>query len=234
MKNTYIPAICIADWKILVPSKQWKCGHSAKKLAYCWHEHKDFPDSVRCVFKEFSEPPFKNCKGLLVFPEHKVPLKGGKTPSQNDIWVLAKSGAELISITIEGKVSEGFGKTLENWLSMSNGTSDGKRKRLDYLKQVLDLKSDPDLSIRYQLLHRTASALIEADRFNAKNALMMVHSFSPENKGFEDYKSFVSIICSNNGININKICINKIVSAGLIKGVSLYFAWINEEKYLEK
>jgi hypothetical protein len=39
----------------------------------------------------------------------------------------------------------------------------------------------PD-AIRYQLLHRAASVVIEAERFNASYAVLPVHSFSPLNQ----------------------------------------------------
>jgi hypothetical protein len=41
-----------------------------------------------------------------------VPLPGGSTQSQNDAFVLARTPKGLVSITIEGKVSEPFGETL--------------------------------------------------------------------------------------------------------------------------
>ena len=45
----------------------------------------------------------------------------------------------------------------------------------------------PGDSIRYQLLHRAASAMVEARRFNAAHAMMLVHSFSPSDEWFDDY-----------------------------------------------
>ena len=41
---------------------------------------------------------------------------------------------------------------------------------------------------KYQLLHRTASAIIEAERFNANHALMLVHSFSLANEWYGDFE----------------------------------------------
>ena len=52
--------------------------------------------------------------------------------------------------------------------------------------------------IRYQLLHRTASALIEAERFCAGHALMLVHSFSQTHEWFEDYARFLRLL--KNGV----------------------------------
>ena len=64
-----------------------------------------------------------NLNLLLAFPEYKVsipPYKG--RPSQNDIFVLAKSGSDLVTITVEGKVSEPFDLTVAEWaLNASEG-----------------------------------------------------------------------------------------------------------------
>ena len=45
------------------------------------------------------------------------------------------------------------------------------------------------MTFPYQLLHRTVSAVIEADRFGAEPA-MLVHSWGSL-AGFEDYASFL-------------------------------------------
>ena len=47
---------------------------------------------------------------LMAFPEYKVPLPVGSAASQNDLFVLGKFNDQLISIMVEGKSSEGFGK----------------------------------------------------------------------------------------------------------------------------
>ena len=115
---------------------------------------------------------------MLAIPEYQVDLPGGKRPSQNDLFVLARAKDEqLVAIMIEGKVAEPFGPTLEGWLK---GGSKGKQTRLKFLCDMLGLSNEPPSHVRYQLLHRTASAIIESKRFNAKYAMMIVHSFSPE------------------------------------------------------
>ena len=48
-------------------------------------------------------------------------------------------------------------------------------------------------SRRYQLLHRTVSTLLEAKRFNASYAMMIVHSFSQSAARFEDYQAFLGL-----------------------------------------
>ncbi|EGV28316.1 hypothetical protein ThidrDRAFT_3849 [Thiorhodococcus drewsii AZ1] len=172
MSQIYIPTSSPDQWAqfLAEPVKHWRQGYSARALAYSWQESRGFPSEVGSVL----ESAFPSIELLLAFPEHKVPLPGGSRPSQNDIWVLARSEGRLISIAVEGKVSEPFGPTVQEWQPDS---SPGKAKRLAYLLSLLDLPSVSETT-RYQLLHRTASAIIEAHRFNAADAIMLVHSFS--------------------------------------------------------
>lgn len=218
LSKVLVPASCADDWKKLLadPGKQWKSGYSAHALAHCWQKADGIPKDVLRVLKK--EPALKDLKAIFVIPEHKVPLPGGSKASQNDVWVLAETSDGLVSIAVEGKVSESFGPTVGAWLK--NKTS-GKEERLKFLCSELDLKQ-LSLDIRYQLLHRTVSAIIEAKRFHAHTAVMLVHSFSETNKGFEDYKKFISLFGLKAGVNESA---SKIV--GKKEKINLIFAWIN-------
>jgi len=212
-------------WRHLLakPDKHWRTGYSAKALAYCWQEAGDFPQSVRKVFKNSGVKLFRDVKLLLAFPEYKVPLPGGRRASQSDIFVLAKGNEQLISIMVEGKVHEPFGETVAKWRDEGGR---GKGRRLDYLCQLLELDKDEVNNIRYQLLHRTASAVIEANSFNAPNALMLVHSFSDTNEWFDDYSQFLALFDAKGEPD-------SLAFAKNLDSVNLYFAWVKGEgKYL--
>ncbi len=220
MKNIYkrifIPADTPEDWQKLLadPEKHWKKGYSARSLAYCWQEAKGIPIDIEKIL--LNHPPFKGLETLIVIPEHQVPLPGGKRPSQNDCWVLARTSNDLISIAVEGKVSEPFGPTIGEWLT---DASNGKKERLSYLCSQVGLNTELPKDIRYQLLHRTASAIIEAKRFHASHAVMIVHSFSQTAEWFDDYNQFVKLF----GAEADK---NKIILVGQTADVNLYFCWV--------
>jgi len=221
------PIINVEDWKQLLadPDKQWKTGYSAKTLAYCWQEARDFPPEVRKVFHNSGIDVFKDIEMLIAFPEYKVPLQGGRRASQNDIFILAQGVRQLVSIMVEGKVSEPFGDRVSKWRAQSKG---GREVRLRYLCGLLALDTTTVGHIRYQLLHRTASALIKAKKFNAPNALMLVHSFSRENKWFEDYQQFLTLF----GVTGK---MDSLVFGRNINGIKLYFGWAKgDERYLDK
>ncbi|GAH71370.1 unnamed protein product, partial [marine sediment metagenome] len=134
----FIPANMPEDWKSLLakPDRQWRTGYSAQSLAYCWQEANDFPESVRSVFRDSKIDLFENIELLLAFPEYKQPLPGGKRASQSDIFILAKGNNQLVSITVEGKVSEPFGPTVAEWKSDKGR---GKLERLKFLCDELHL-----------------------------------------------------------------------------------------------
>ncbi len=218
MGKFFIPTNTAEDWKSVLaePDKQWKDGYSAKLLAYCWQEANDFPESVKKVFRASGIELFQQLKFLVAFPEYEVALPGGRTAAQNDIFILAKGDDQLVSITVEGKKSEPFDKTVAEWKSES---SPGKVMRLSFLCSELQLEPEQIDHIRYQLLHRTACAIIEAKKFNAQNALMLVHSFSPTNEWFDDYRGFLELF----GVQAE---VDSITFAQNIDGIDLFFAWV--------
>jgi len=223
----YRPITNPEDWKQLLaePDKHWKTSYSAKALAYCWQEAGDFPPEVRQVFRSSSMDVFQAIEMLVGFPEYKVPLPGGRCASQNDIFILAKGNGELVSIMVEGKASEPFGNTAAKWKIQSGR---GRETRLGYLCELLGLDIAKIDHIRYQLLHRTVSALIEAQRLNAPNALMLVHSFSREKEWFEDYQQFLALFRV-----VGKV--DSLVFAKNVNGVKLCFGWVvGDKRYLDK
>ena len=190
MKRILVPTHGPEDWKHLLaqPDRHWKAGYSAMALAHCWEAAKgEFPPEVAGALKASRAPELENLELLLAIPEFQVQLDGGARPSQTDLLVLARGGHGLVCIAIEGKVAEDFGPTLAAKRTESDG---GVPARLAQLHRVLDLPNPLPGEIRYQLLHRTAAALLAAEKFAAATAVMLVHSFSPNNAHFEDFKAF--------------------------------------------
>jgi hypothetical protein len=123
-----VPTQGVEDWRRLLgdPEKHWRTGYSAKALAYCWEAAKgDFPRSVRNVFEDNAPDVFRSIELLLAKPEHRVPLPGRGYPSQTDLFVLAKCGHDLVSIAVEGKVSESFDLLASDWLKHPTATTEG-------------------------------------------------------------------------------------------------------------
>lgn len=196
------------------PVKHWRMGYSARTLAHSWQDAEDFPVEVRGALETYDE--FSGIDLLLAIPEHQVPLPGGSRPSQNDLWVLARASDNLVSIAVEGKVMEPFGPTVDEWIKTA---SSGKELRLNCLINQLGLQHPVPRSIRYQLLHRTASAIIEAKRFRATHAVMLVHSFSHADQWFDEFGAFAALFDSTAKPN-------QITAIGDRDGVFLHLCWV--------
>ena len=205
-------------WRGLLasPDRHWKTGYSAKALAHSWEDAQGFPPEVRQVFSRSGFPILNDIELVAGYPEHKVPLPGGRRASQNDIFVLGKAQGQLIAITVEGKVNEHFGEPVSDWL---RDCSAGKLQRLQFLREMLELPPPLGEDTRYQLWHRTVSALILAKEQKATSAMMLVHSFSQAHNHFTDYRAFVLLF----GQTAKP---NSVVHVGKRSGLDLYLAWV--------
>ena len=214
------------DWQALLadPDKHWRVGYSARTLAYCWESADGFPPEVCQPFVQCADPLLAEITPLLAVPEFKVPLPGGVRASQNDIFVLARSAAGPVSIMVEGKVNESFGPTIEEWRQEA---SPGKEKRLKFLWHTLGFAAEPAGSIRYQLLHRAASAIITGEQYRAKAAVLLVHSFSPKSAGWSDYEAFIALF----GVKAVKGLVQRLGSGSIIP---LFSVWVKgDQTFLE-
>lgn len=173
-----------ADWRALLadPDRQWRAGHSAMAAAQAWEA--GFPPEVSNLCGPDAELQ-------MAIVEHKVPMPGKGYPSQCDVFALVHAGARSMAIAVEAKVAEPFGQTLEEWLGQT--ISANKTERLVTLANWLGISS-PSKSLRYQLFHRSAAAIVEARRFNTDVAAMIVHSFSPDNAWSDDFGSFTEAL----------------------------------------
>lgn len=227
MTRVYVPSDGPRSWRqfLAEPEKQWRTGFSAKSLAYSWEEAEGFPAEIQHAMTHSGIDGLNSIAPLLIIPEHKVPLPGGRTESQNDVFVLASSPRGLISLCNEGKVEEPFGQVVSKW---GPDSSPGKRERFDYLVSLLGLGTVDLSQVYYQLLHRTASAIIEAKRFHAGAAVMLVHSFSQSHTWFPEFCEFASLF----GINAE---LNRVYPCGQRSGVELYIGWVvGNPEYLSR
>ena len=206
------------DWQALLadPVKHWKTGYSARTLAHCWEASDDFPSEVAEPFARCNEPLLKSITPVLAVPEFKVPLPGGVRASQNDIFVLARASSGPVSIMVEGKVNESFGPTLEEW---RNEASQGKEERLSFLLRTLGLATAPSGSVRYQLFHRAASAILTGEQYRAVASVLLIHSFSQEHTGWSDYQAFTRLF----GIEAEIGCVQRL---GTNSSVPLFGVWV--------
>jgi hypothetical protein len=224
MSCIYKPTTGPNDWKqfLAKPDLHWKTGYSAKSMAHSWEESDGIPSEVHDILLDqwglVPEP-------LVVIPEYEVGLPGGNTNSQNDAFVLCKLGEKTAVIMVEGKVNEPFGPVIDDWFKEP---TPGQTERLQYLCAKLGMAFPPYGALRYQLFHRTVSALIEAERFNADFAIMLVHSFSQEHVWFDDYVAFAAQL----GAQATRGKLNQTTTTA---GPPLFLGWVTgDREYLSR
>jgi hypothetical protein len=174
--------------------RHWKQGYSAHAIATTWFGAKGLPDAIHRTLG--THPRLSGAVLLDAFVERETDLRdGARGPSCTDVLAILKGPDGLVVMAVEGKVREDFGPTVESW---ANDAGDGSKKgvRLASLRTRLGLSgSQADhLHLRYQLLHRTAAALLEADDYDAAASVMMVHSFDASGSHFDDFAAFAAAL----------------------------------------
>lgn len=204
MNKLFIPTLGPTDWRKLLadPDNHWVRGKSAFECAVAWeharHASRGLPEAVAKALD--SHAVTKGASLLIGIPEHKVDIEGGGHASQNDLWALLRLTDGTASMAVEAKSGEPFDKLVPEWLHDAQINSK-KPQRLEALKATLGITKSNLSDIRYQLLHRTASPLLEASRCNASVAIMMVQSFggASDEESYKDFSKFCTLMgCESN------------------------------------
>lgn len=197
--------------------RHWKEGRSAHALTRLWASHNGLPQSIRSILQD--HPIFQSAELIDGFLERQVDIGSAGRPSQTDLLALVGLDKRIATVAIEGKAGEPFGKLVAKWLD----GSETKNRRLEVLCATLGLSTEQALPLRYQLLHRAASAVYEAKRYRTDLAGILVHSFDDDHLGFSDFSEFLRALGAKES------------SAGVLsgpfacEGVSLYAGWVNDE-----
>jgi hypothetical protein len=189
MKRIFVPTRSGTDWQPLLakPKLHWKKGASAMTAAAAWEDAAgQLPKEIRTLLSATGEEELSDLKLLAAFPEWQVKLPGATTMSSTDVMAICRNDAGLCAVAVEAKVLEDFGPTVGE---KRKQPTDGQSERLDYLHQLLGVGKFDD-SIRYQLLHRTASAILTARSFHATAAVMLVHAFDTPADRQQDFNAF--------------------------------------------
>jgi hypothetical protein len=164
----------------------WKQGRSAKAVADSWFRANDIPQRVRAVLDQ--APEFRGAELVDAWLERCTDLGDRRgTASQSDLLAILGIRDELAIMGVEAKVTESFGPLVRDWIGDGN---EGKEDRLQRLCALLGFDRTSVGDLRYQLFHRTAAATLEARRYRAKKAVLMVHSFCENATGLSDFLFF--------------------------------------------
>ena len=196
----------------------WKEGRSAKCLVDQWWHANALPSTVARMLDHTSE--WQGAELVDAYVERQTSLEDGRpSHSQSDLLAIVALENRLGIIAIEAKVDEGFDKTVSEWLG---NDSFGKVRRLTKLCELLGISPDGIGDLRYQLLHRAASAILEAKRYRASQTAMIIQSWCPNASGFQDFVAFSQVV----GMNLTAH--GELTPSKCFNGVSLRIGWLQE------
>jgi hypothetical protein len=214
-----------SDWHRLLanPRKQWKKEKSAYESAVAWEAARKTPRGLPPDIASAldSENDFRGASLLLGLPEHQVDLEGGGHASQTDLWALLRAPIGVVSLAVEAKAGEPFDETVSEWLASSSARS-GKPARIEQLCQLWGVEQDAIESCRYQLMHRPATAILEAKRFGLSTAVFLVHAFGKNVKSLGHYADWRTAL----GIETTT---NALQQAGRYDGIDFWLGWVASE-----
>jgi hypothetical protein len=187
----------IGSWRdrLANPQRQWKQHFSALEAAVSWEvagkRASGLPLEIENCLQQagYADPDL-----LTGMVEHKVPL-GPRTPSQCDVWALIKTSKGRVSMSVEAKVNEGFGnETLGVWLQKTSPAGiPGRQTRWNYIQSHLP-PGNSFQTVKYQILHRCATAVIEARRWDVPHAAFIVQAFQAPHHSYQDFSTFCQAI----------------------------------------
>ena len=197
----------------------WQEGRSAKCVADSWFGANGIPAPVSSVLA--GDPVFRSATLIDAFLERGVDLGDGARPSQTDLMAVVSLEGGLGILAVEAKKDETFGPTVADWLADQDRERSQKESRLKALCTVLGLDAAVAGSLRYQLLHRTVSVILEARRYQAGHAAMLVQSFCPKGSWHDDFAAFAAAMgfgpVPKDGISAPRDC----------GGVQLRLGWVS-------
>lgn len=197
----------------------WKQGRSAKSVADSWFAANDLPASIKALLQQ--SPDLQSAELLDAWLERKTDLGDGRAShSQTDLFAMLAVGDGLAALGIEAKVDESFGPFVTEWLA--NGSS-GKQNRLHKLCTLFNVDPQAIGHLRYQLFHRTAASIIEAKRYKARKAVMVVQSFCPNATGLSDCQAFFD------ELGMKGLSRDKLVGPKTFDGVELWAGWASDK-----
>ena len=200
------------DWRHQLSEPKTRPTSNVSQLTERWRNASGFPVEIASLFA--TTEATRRATVLVVVPNHQVPLAGGAHASGLDLWVLARTAGGLLSVTIDAIGAEAFDADARDRPATTT------HERLwRGLRHLLEIDESANLPVSCQLVHRTTAALVEAKRFFARSAAVIVHSFSQGVEGFGDFQRFVQLM---GGARVEP---GRLVEVRPREGIELFFGW---------
>lgn len=198
----------VDNWLQFAPpkrgEKQWKDRRSAKELARYWTE-REFEAASEPVDRLLREP-FGDLTLEEAWPECEIRIDSFPGEHRNCDLVIRATSSVVgeIRIHIEAKADESFGDLIGVYYDqkLKEARSNLPARMRNLVRDVFKSELTEEIrSLRYQLLHSIYAVCIDAERANAKAAILLVHEFnsaeakqSKLEKNATDWRRFIAML----------------------------------------
>jgi len=124
---------------------------------------------------------------ILAIPGHEVQLARGARAAPADLWVLARTTRGLLSIVVDGNAKS-------NAASFADARVDRPLAPWNALWSLLEIDPARHEHADARFVHCTVGALLEARRFFAVAAAVIVHAVDAGHDSFADLQRFVAVM----------------------------------------
>lgn len=236
------PLKTIDDWIEAVGRKNWVPSYSAYECAMRWRGVTSvLPEPLNYVMRNSGIEVLQGLRPESIVAEHAVFLDTLTTPSRTDIMAFCSNSThDRVVVAVEAKSREPFSDRVFRWIrtadrtvsaqqqklfDVSNAIVVRKERRLAFLNQVLGTNIDINSELRYQLVHRTASAVLEARNLRAKAAIVVIQAFQPSVENLFDFSDYLD------ALNVSGATKNRVLGpyfALLTPSTPLYFLYLQD------
>ena len=227
----YKRLVTVDDWRGLAGNDKWVPARSAYELAHSWQECGGLPTPIASALSASGHQALRGLSIDLCLVEKPVFLDSRVAPSMTDLMAYGRNAkGDPIVVAVEGKADEPFGSRVWTWVrgderdpTMAAEPRQTRLRRLEFLSQHLGRSIPSDSPLRYQLLHRTVSAVLEGQLHGAAAALVLVHAFGPESPdNWADFSQFLSVLGSE---AVSKGAVAGPIPLGEARSLPTYFLW---------
>jgi hypothetical protein len=211
-----VPIEKLDNARALHSDVHWKRGRSAYETSFSWLRARGVPTKVRSVLDAAVE--WRNAELLAGFFEHATALDTQAGPSYTDLLAICGLEGGLGILAVEGKAGETFGQLVSEWRD-----SPGKEARYAWACELFGVDAKDCSILRWQLFHRAASAVLEAKRFRAAHAVVLVHDFSGVCSSAPDFLAFADTV------GLAGAATDALSAPKVVDGVSLRLGWVCDD-----
>lgn len=224
----------VDDWRGLAGADKWVPARSAYELAHCWNQAGGLPMPIKNVLSSSGHDILRGLSIDLCLVEKPVFLDSQIGPSMTDLMGYGRNAqGDAVILAVEGKADEPFASRVSTWLLGDKSDPSApaeprptRLRRLKFLSKHLSLAIPPDSPLRYQLLHRTVSAVLEAQLHGAAAAIVLIHVFGPEtSNNLSDFSEFIRQL---GGREATKGVVSGPYALGEQGNLPTYFLWWQE------